>query len=299
MPVTRINNKAGYVVTPLSNNWTRQDVMSEAMVLTGTLDNENIQTHSVRVHINMAVSYVAELLRLSSSPFYGIYMEAELEPTQHPSGLEWIDLGVAPAGGTVIPNSIVSGIRRINSTAVLPVANPPVAPVAYDGNWTSWDISNLVQQNNKHNVQHRFSVAWQHHGSEIVIFAGKNIETPNQTGGNVIEETVADYTLKKEKTKIVVWANRVPILDDLLPMSNTTSNFFQRIDVPDKYVKLVVQLAQKSILEQMQTQIPAALDQEINQAVAAAQGIINQEIQLEAADREKRKYGNPQKQGAM
>ena len=103
----------------------------------------------------------------------------------------------------------------------------------------------------------------------------------------------------KEKTKIVVWANRVPILDDLLPMSNTTSNFFQRIDVPDKYVKLVVQLAQKSILEQMQTQIPAALDQEINQAVAAAQGIINQEIQLEAADREKRKYGNPQKQGAM
>lgn len=50
MPITRINGQPGYVITPLSNNWTRQDVVSEAMVLTNTLDNENIALHSVRVH---------------------------------------------------------------------------------------------------------------------------------------------------------------------------------------------------------------------------------------------------------
>ena len=295
MPITQINGQTGYVVTPLSNNWTRQDVVSEAMVLTNTLDNESIALHSVRVHCNVAVSYVAELLRLNTSPFYGIYMEATLEPTLHPSGLEWIDL--APQVGTVTPNTIISGIRRINSTAVNPVET--AVPLCYDGNWTSWDLSNLVQQNNKHNVQHRFSVAWQHHGDEIVLFVGNNIETAANAARLTFKEIIPDYSLKPDKAKVVIWAHRIPILDDLKAPNDPTTNYLGRIDVPDKYVKLVLQLTQKSILEQLSAQVPAALEQEINQAIVAAQGVINNEIQLEAADREKRKYGNPQKSGGM
>ena len=290
MPITNIP-----AFTPLSNFWTHEQVVSEAMVLTNTIDNEAIQLDNIRNHMNSSISYIANLLNLSSSPWYGIYMTGTLETTLHPSGLEWIDL--APQVGTVTPNTIISGIRRINSTAVNPVET--AVPLCYDGNWTSWDLSNLVQQNNKHNVQHRFSVAWQHHGDEIVLFVGNNIETAANAARLTFKEIIPDYSLKPDKAKVVIWAHRIPILDDLKAPNDPTTNYLGRIDVPDKYVKLVLQLTQKSILEQLSAQVPAALEQEINQAIVAAQGVINNEIQLEAADREKRKYGNPQKSGGM
>lgn len=294
MPITQINGQPNYQIVPLSNGWTHQAIISEAMVLTNTLDNEAIQLHSVRVHLNMAISYLAELLRMNTTPFYGVYMEATLETAAHPSGLEWINMGTPL--GTLVPNQIVSEIKRINSHAIAPYAAPVLNAVpAYDGNWTSWDLSNLTQQNNTHNIQHRFSVAWHHHGSEILIFVGNLINTPQRDSFLTSQNITPGFSLKDTDAKIVIWSNRQPRLDDLLPTSNTASIYYQNVDVPDKYVKLLIQLVQKSLLEQQNAQVPAQLEADINQAVVAAQSSIQAELALEAADREKRKYGNPQK----
>lgn len=295
MAIISINGNPNYTITPLSNGWTHEAVVSEAMILTNTIDNESIQLHSVRVHLNMAISYIAELLRMNTTPFYGLYMEAVLETTPHPSGLEWINMGTQLGG--VIPNQIISDIRRINSHNTNPfLVPPPVNAIPpYDGNWTRWDLSMLTQQNNNHNVQHRFTVAWQHHGSEILLFIGNNIVTPQRAAFYTIHEMPTPYSLKPTDAKIVIWTNRQPQLDDLRPLNDPLTNYRGNIDIPDKYIKLLIQLVQKSILEQISAQVPANLDNEINQAVAQVQTMIQSDLQLEAAEREKRKYGNPQR----
>ena len=75
MPVLSINN--GVAIQPLSRGWTHQQIVSEAMVLTNTIDNENIQLDNIRNHVNSGISYLAGLLNLAASPKYGFYASVD------------------------------------------------------------------------------------------------------------------------------------------------------------------------------------------------------------------------------
>lgn len=281
MPITAINGQANYTVTPLSNSWTHQEVASEAMVLTNTIDNENIQLSNVRTHIKSAISYLANLLNMAASPFYGINMTAEIESTAHPSGLPFINL--ATPLGTVIPVGIINEVKRVNSTKISLSNN-----AAYSGNFTGWDVSMLTQQNNFFNLQHRDTVAWTHHGNDLLLFAGSNIQTPISPAGSE-----CPYSLLPADVRIVLMCFRQPILDDMLPTNNANSIYFNNVDLPDRYIHLLLQMVQKMILQQINVTPPAQLEQDINQGLMQINSNLNQDLQFERAEREKLKYGSP------
>jgi len=65
-----INNMS--LVTPLSMQWTYEQVVSEAMVLTNTMENVDIQLDNVRNHLNARLSYIANLLNSAERPWYGV-----------------------------------------------------------------------------------------------------------------------------------------------------------------------------------------------------------------------------------
>lgn len=286
MPISAMST-----VTPSSRYWTHEQVVSEAMVLTNTLDNENIQLDNVRNHINKNISYVSNLLNLAAAPFYGIWMTGQLETTLHPSGLEWIDLSVIEPVSGAIPAQTVSDIKRLNVVST-------GAATDWVGNCTKKDISELSELNSLRNVQYRHSVLWSHHGSELIFFVGTGIATV----ANALTGTA--YNMSAQNVN--VWAYRKPILDNVAIASSVAAqtagggNYRGNVDLPDEYMELLIKMTQKNILEQIREQVPQALEQEINQGLANINQMIGSELQFEAAERDKRKYGFPQRPpGAM
>lgn len=285
------------VSTPLSNYWTHRQIVSEAMVLTNTIDNENIQLSNVRNHMNSGISYLANLLNIASMPHYGIWMNGTYETGLHPSGLEWVNLATAlPAGPNVgaVPARIVTEIRRINWIS-------PAAPILagqlypWNGNLTKLDVGQLTQLNNTQNVQWQSSIAWTHHGNEVLLFIGRNISTVNRA---VVPGVGAQaYTVASTFNVFTAWAYRKPMLDNLVDpdLTPANQNYATPVDLPDEYVDLLIKIVQKKIMEQLREQVPAQLEQEINAGVQAISQQLIGELQFEQADREKRKYGNQQK----
>lgn len=279
MPFTTMST-----ITPLSNYWTHQAIASEAMVLTNTIDNENIQLDNIRNHIKANISHLAKLLNLASSPWYGIWMSGTLENTLHNTGLEWINLsiGIPPVNGFV-PATQVMDIKRIN----VGMSQGIPANTNWIGNCTKLDVSQLTQLQSYQNLQWRHSIAWAHHGSDLLFFVGSNIGTLNRPAGT-------DYNISQNQQFIAI-AYRRPILDDLLPPSNLGSQYYVNIDLPDEYADLLIKMTVKRILEQLKEQVPQVLDAEINQGLANINGLITAELQFEQSEREKRKYGAQQK----
>lgn len=430
MPIVGINSTpnipGGVGIRPLSKYWTHEQIASEAMVLTNTIDNENIQLDNVRNHINAGISYLAGLLNLAASPWYGVYATFCFEPVLHNSGLEYLDLTDSVNNRANDISNMLFSIDRIN---MKPFNNPnPLAPSStWNGNVIKEDIAQLTQLNTQQNIQWRHSVAWAHHGQDLLFYIGNNIQTANRpvpvqtdytlfcntglgggqmfanfmftddwanptlyttavngnsvtltyigtlnpggfehgtglrTGiqmaidlGALIDNTGEDkiyfngvfptlapaditfsgtlntltltfntsladgnYTfLATNKLQewrygvrfsivtsvasynnFVLWAYRLPLLDNLIaPTSPATNNNYRAmVDLPDRYVDLLIKIVMQKILAQIREQIPMQLEQEINQGVATITGMLNQELQFEAAEREKRKYGAQQK----
>ena len=239
MPLSVLNP-----ITPLSRTYTHQMLASEVMVLTNTNDNENIQLANVRNHINLAVSHVAELLNLASTPWYGIYMNGTLDDPAHPSGLDWIDLSATSftiGGSSIKASLLLSEIKRISFGLTQNIAN------AWVGNCSRMDISQLLHQSNQLNVQHNLSVFWAHHGTELLFFVGKQIKSP-------AHNTASAYTLTGSTCSI--FAYRSPLLDDLTPPLPNSPFVTNNVDIPDRYIRLVVLMAQKMVLEQLNMTAP-------------------------------------------
>lgn len=283
MPITQIAT-----FTPLSQGWTHQQVVSEAMVLTNTIDNEKIQLDNIRNHMNSSISYIAHLLNISHSPWYGIYMIGTLETTLHPTGLEWIDLSVVL--NQTVPSQVWSQIKRLSVIATNP-ADP--ATTDWIGNGTKLDLSQLAQLQSRQNIQWRHSVAWSHHGSEIIVLVGQGITTAART------QSGSPYDMTDQT--IGLWGWRKPMLDALTsPNVLTNNNYYGNVDLPDEHIELLIKMVQKKILEQLREQVPAQLDQEINQGLLTITQNLQAELQFEASEREKRKYGEQQRApGAM
>lgn len=278
MPVTNIPT-----ITPLSRNWTHQQIASEVMVVTHTTDNEDVQLDNIRNHINISLSDLANQLNLSTSPWYRISLKATLEPQVHDSGLDWIDLDTP--FNSIVPSQLLLDIKRLST-----VSNSQSTD--WVNNCTKQDISEITALRSNQNVQWRYSVTWSHTGREIVLFVGNGIKSY----ANISSETWEFYDVTTQS--FIIWGTRKPLVDTLLAPDDVNSNYKSNIDLPDQYVNLLVKMTQKKVLEQRResgSPVDAQLYQEVTQNVQLLQQQLTSEIQFEAAEREKRKYGVPQR----
>lgn len=286
----------------LSSFWTHENIASEAMVLTNTIDNEAIQLDNIRHHVNANIAHLANLLNLAMSPWYGVWFEFSLENGLHRSGLEWCDLSGSNGlfGYNVYP--LMHSIRRINV-----IAEQGAPADAWVGNCTKLDIAQLTELMSLKNIQYRQSICWTHNGSELLIFTGGQVLTPNHPERSTFKAmTLTD-------THFVGWGYRKPRLDALVPESVVTGqtwtdpargvltqNYKSYIDLPDEHSLLLIKMTQKSILEQLREQIPQQLEAEVNAGLAMIGQNLQMDIDLEKKEREKRKYGDQQRSpGAM
>lgn len=300
MPVNLINNSFT-AQQPLSSFWTHKAIASEAMVLTNTIDNESVQLENVRHHINAAIAHLANLLNLASSPWYGVWFEFTAESVLHPSGLEYTDL----TGNGITSADIASRLHSVKRVNIIPESDADAD--AFTGNCQRLDIAQLTQLLTSQNSQYRHTIAWAHHGDQILLFTGKGIETP------LHPERSSYKAFTTDGTHYVGWGHRKPILDAMVPVSVEQTmpytdeyrgiivqNYFGYIDLPDEYASLLIKMVQKNILEQLREQIPQQLEGEIVQGLQSISQNITNELQLEAAEREKRRYGAQQRSpGAM
>ena len=274
-------------ITALSKGWTHEQVVSEVMALCAIGDNENIQLDNMRWHLNAGLSYISNLLNLAERPWYGMWLSGTYEDSLHVSDLEYVNLATAianvtingNANQTIVPSQWIHSIKRMNFNS----SNSNT----WVGNATKWDISQLTQQSSYQNVQHRFTIAWTHHGPEVLIFHGNNIVSPNRA------QTHDDYTVATGNPFYVLWGYRKPILDDMLVVG-TSITYRALIDLPDEYIELLVKLIQQKVYTQRKERVPAQLEQEINQGVAQISQQISNEMQYESTERDKVRYGHPQ-----
>jgi len=320
MPILAINgapivapNGIQLGTVPLGS-WTVQRVVSEAMILTGTLDNEqDVFIENVRNHYNMNLSHLADLLNLAATPFYGTYLTGLLETVLHPfSGVHWISLGndyavlpmsVAPTvvypGPPALSTNVMSKIHSIkNVTINLRTTSPSTADYPgsaqsfaslnaaanYTGNIVKWDISKILQQSNNLNNQHTQTIAYAHHGEEILFFIGADIATPLR-----LAQATAAYTIVAPTTAndtghyFTVWCNRNPMLDNMTPISTASnaSGFFQSCDLPDRYVKLLIDMIARNIYQQKKEAVPQNIEQGIQSGLAQISQNFEQALRLE------------------
>lgn len=278
-------------IPTLGRTWTHREAVSEAMVLTNTVDNERIQMSNVRAHLNVAISTVVKQLELNTDPFYGVIFKCEVEDTYHDTGLHYIDLSTLVPGTTYMPIQNISKVERVSTQD-----KEGNYDDAFVGNFSQKDISEITQVQNNLNVQHRDSVYWAHYGKDILLFIGSNINT------TLVNDNTLAYNFPEDQ--ITIFVLRQPVLDDLKPIAPDPNNvdanrhsqtFDNVIDLPDSYVKLAIALTQKFILEQLEKTIPQQLEQEIGQSFAKANQDVQNELYIEKAKRQKDQYGEQNK----
>lgn len=282
MPVAAIRP-----ITPLSAAQTHQFLANSARALAHELDNERVQNSNIRNYINIGISHIAQLMNMSEAPWYGISWELTLEAAPHISGVQWCDLATpivpaavsAPAQApalvpgltTVVPANLLWKVKRITG------AGDPEDPSIFAGNFTKLSIEEITTLATNSNNQYRHTIAWCHHGSEIYFHVGAEIGAGQY------------YSMP---TKIVLWGHRKPLLDNLMPETQTGSSWTALIDLPDSDMRLLLLMVQKMIMEQVNKVPDQAHTAEIAQLTAQITGNLVQEVQYEASEREKRRYGN-------
>jgi hypothetical protein len=315
--------------TPISNLYTYEQAASEVMTLTKVSDNEKVQLANIRNHINISITQVIELVGVSKIPKYGMYLKAAIENELHHSGLHYINLEI-PAFDrmdkifvacrgikdivrmSVRKNSDYSNLTALfPSPARLPDTDLDAQPLLWDnvtedlaedldsedgnsakeGNFTKLDLTQLQQLNSRSesNVQWNQSLGWSWEGNNIYLFIGKDIATPFQ--GIREGEDANAYTLPH--MDISLYCYRQPLLDDLLPLSKTQT-YRQKMDIPDEYIGLVIALAQKKVLEQLNADPNQQMEvnQKVQLELSKLQQNLNEDVQFEKIQREKIKYGD-------
>lgn len=296
MPV--IGNGGFVQPVSLGRTWTYESAASRVAILTQVNDNENVQWLNIRNHINVAISTVVERLELSQQPWYRISLPAQLEPQLHMTGLYYIDLSklIQPQPSNeqfYVPIKFLSDIIRLTIPVITEAG--VLQSNFFSGNCTKKDITELNQLQSSYNTQWMSSVAWAHNGNEILIFIGDQIATGLRPTPN--PNVIPSYTLNEpeDKGSFIITAERQPMLDDLKPPDGLAPSLTYRtlIDIPDKYINLVIQIAQKSTLEQLEKTVPQALENQIAQQFGAYSQQVSQDLTIAQARREKQDYGNP------
>lgn len=226
MPIVSLNTP-----TALSSAWTPARLIHYIRSLVHELDNERIQDADIRTHLNDAVSYVVEALSLALSPHYGIQWGAKIDAAQTTGSPTSISL-VTVAGG-LVPIQHLARVIRLTCENY--------------GECTEMMLEEIITLSTDLNTKFQQSVCWVWHGEEILVYVGPRLRTG-------ITET----------SSFTVWGYRQPVMDDLLPPTQSQTLHTQ-IDVPNRVVPLVRALGQKACLEQLGKAIPVEVTALINQ----------------------------------
>lgn len=268
------------VQSTLSTIWTHQRLVSEVRTVTNELDNERLQDSNIRNHINVCLSSIAELLNLAKNPIYGISWQATLDfdgSGSPPSGqppIPYIDLTVPvalqvngqawtvtlPTTAVFTPYSLLWEVNRLGFVHVGTSAMHNCQKLSQE------EIMHLSTRSNMQATQH---ISWNQHGGNIYLWIGQEVTTP---------------------TEFWLFGYRNPILDDLKDAAVSTT-WAKPVDLSDRYVRLLLLMAQKMVLEQVNKQVDPAIEQNIQSLTAQITSQIVQETQFAEAQRVKTEYG--------
>ncbi len=261
------------LVTPLSAYRTTESVVTEIRSRIDELDNTNIQNYEIRAFLNTAVSQMSELLRLAGKPDYGFSWNAFIPADASSNGLYDIDLSI-PVGqitqvnlgqrpypsqlganpGTFTPITMIATIDQV--TGWKHKASQALLDNVFTGVIPNKPYANLVAYANNMNTSHRQSIYWDWHGEHIWIFIGKQI-SPDGTTAEALD---LPYNAPINFT---VWGTRLPLLDMLDSENAPLSTYKSNIDVPDRFVRLVILMAEKACLEKIGKPIDPSITSEI------------------------------------
>lgn len=252
MPITGEFGNLGSIKTAsdrLSAGMTIQDLVSQVRTETNQLDNTRIQDKQIRQYINIALSNVAEMLTASNDPFYGIQWTGTLDddpdsPTALPN---WIDLTTAVGGE--VPQRILRKVNKLNCAGY--------------GNCAKLELPEIDTVAQGTNTQWNQSIAWCHHGGLLYVFVGSEI----------LSALSIDQT-----TVFRLYGVRQPQLDDLL-FPSTSATYTQPVDCPDRHMRLLALLVERSVIGALGQDIPIHLDN----AIAGLTRNMNTTNQEEAA----------------
>jgi hypothetical protein len=289
MPIELVNGQAtlaaAELLMPLSRDVTHQDIMSEAMVLTNTTDNEeNVSTTNIRNHINFCLTHLAELLTLAALPSYMMHLVGKLEVAANLTyKTDWINL----VDDTVVGGDVSKLIRSVDRVAITGnVSNGDLL-----GSLGFWDISAIVENRNTLNKQYYQYLRHYWSGREIIIFTGHDISSP---ANGAAENELYDIT----SAEFAITARRRPLKAD----TRTQAGLTTLVDLPEEYHKLLIDMVTLYILKQKPTQ--DIQDRNLVQAsVNEGLSMLTQQIamttQMEASSREKDRMGQSQKPVGM
>lgn len=243
---------------PLGNLWTHARAVTWLRGRTTEYGSEDIQTEVIRQSLNIAISHVADLLAATSGGFYDWYFQATMEPGLLNNWVPFIDLSLPVsytwnninpnrpfgtmnkgAANTFYPTNIISEIKAIavlNTNAALNRTNTVMGPLK------KVNMETLIALSTIENTQWNQSMAWVHSGHSVLLFFGQEID---MTGA---------VTLPPGKTyfgpnNFLLHVRRNPILDTLLHPQDPNSDWNNTIDIPDRYIRLVLLMAEKSLME--------------------------------------------------
>lgn len=308
MPITVIPS-----LTPLSTSWLTRDLVSHVRALVNELDNQRLQNQTIRANIRSATSHVAQLLATHKHPEYGITWRFNLEGgTQPPTnltqatrdpitGMYWCNLRTlviptAPVAANaeaaypepsnvnpsinagVIPLNLLQKVETIQASKDF---GTQAADIVWQGNLQELSIDELSALQNDYNSQWRQSICYAVHGHAIYLYFGNTIGRSNTPSEN-------PYQLPQRFT---LFGYRKPILDNLLPEESPNSSWTALVDIPDEHIRLVQLMAQKMCLEQLNKQVAPEVSTDIAQLTQVLTGQLNQEYQMERAEREKVRKG--------
>lgn len=311
MPITVIPS-----LTPLSTSWLTRDLVSHVRALVNELDNQRLQNQTIRANIKSATSHVAQLLATHKHPEYGIAWRFVLEGTQPVThlgfatpdaitGMYWCNLRtlvipVTPSfanaeaaypqprntnqtiNAGVVPINLLQKIESVQASRDLPTQ---AGLTVWQGNIQELSIDELSALYNHYNLQWRQSICYAVHGSAIYFYFGPDVGYPaHPLGGD-------DSSLYKLPLRFTLYGYRKPILDNLLPEEDPNSSWATLVDIPDEHIRLVQLMAQKMCLEQLNKQVAPEVSTDIAQLTQVLTGQLNQEYQMERADREKVRKG--------
>jgi len=290
-------------IVPLSSTWTNEKLVNEIRSSTSELDNEKIQNTMIRNHLNQAIAFLVDMLNTAQRPDYGITWRCTLESTEHPTGLDWINLATPVAvtaanawealyadnanlsAGQMLPYAHLWGVKALTAKPSLTGGEQNSVANTWKNNCQLLTATQLGSLANGYNDQYRQSICYNVHGKDVLLYIGSQITS----AANVAP--AAPTTYFERPKHFIIWGYRQPLLDNLLPEPATGSSWKKYVDIPDKHIRLVTLLTQKMTLESIQKAVDNGTEQIISQQIQQIRGAVNETIQADIAEQVKQKQG--------
>jgi hypothetical protein len=242
-------------------------------VLINKTDNSVVQNSNIRHHIAMTLQNIAEQAALHDSTIYGIAWQGSLEATTHVTGLPFISLAIQASSpshplGVEVPFPLLWSIDHIT-------ASPSVLTdyASWNGLCKKVTLEQILNLKFMQNAAYRHSICWCLHGSDILFYIGYEI----QPFGNY-----ADYDAPDP---FVIMGRRNPLIDNMLPENTLGSSFTQNIDLPDRYVRLLILQAAKAVMMQIGEVVLPDMDSQIAQLTQQLVGT-NKQVEMSNSSKE-------------